>query len=467
MPTPPIRILLVDDDPLILSVVGSLLTRVGHEVVQTGSGIRAEQLLRQDHFDMAILDLILPDGSGLDLAREALTHPDTVVMMLSGTTSVEQVLEAMRLGIYDFVSKPFRIEELRSRLARGAEMAELKREAKRIKASALESEGAPHLVGCGASWENLMTLVQRVAPSPSTVLITGPSGTGKELVARALHHFSRRSHAPFVALHCGAIPENLLEDELFGHVKGAYTDARTDRPGRFQQAEGGTLFLDEVGTMPISLQVKLLRVLQEREFTPLGSTRTIKVNVRVVVATNENLEVLVAQKRFREDLYYRLNVIPIQLQPLKEHPEDIPVLVSHFVRKSAKAMGVPLRQLDADALRALEAYEWPGNVRELENVVERAMALGTHEDRLQLADLPAGVAKAIAHGPDLTLPPHTELGAFLEGLERRFILDALNLTGWNKSETARRLGLRRTTLLHRLKALGIPSGPENLAVEAL
>lgn len=467
MPTPPIRILLVDDDPLILSVVGSLLTREGHEVVQTGSGIRAEQLLRQDHFDMAILDLILPDGSGLDLAREALTHPDTVVMMLSGTTSVEQVLEAMRLGIYDFVSKPFRIEELRSRLSRGAEMAELKREAKRIKASALESEGAPHLVGCGASWENLMTLVQRVAPSPSTVLITGPSGTGKELVARALHHFSRRSHAPFVALHCGAIPENLLEDELFGHVKGAYTDARTDRPGRFQQAEGGTLFLDEVGTMPISLQVKLLRVLQEREFTPLGSTRTMKVNVRVVVATNENLEVLVAQKRFREDLYYRLNVIPIQLQPLKEHPEDIPVLVSHFVRKSAKAMGVPLRQLDADALRALEAYEWPGNVRELENVVERAMALGTHEDRLQLADLPAGVAKAIAHGPDLTLPPHTELGAFLEGLERRFILDALNLTGWNKSETARRLGLRRTTLLHRLKALGIPSGPETMAVEAL
>ncbi len=451
-----VRVLLVDDDPLILDLVSRLLTLQGHEVVQTGSGLRAEQLLGNDRFDVAILDLILPDHSGLDLARLALADPGMVVVMLSGTTSVEQVLEAMRMGIYDFIQKPFKVDELQNRLLRAIEKAQIKLETKRMQAQSMDEEGGPALVGCGSAWENLLALVQRVAQSSSTVLITGPSGTGKELVARSLHHFSRRSQAPFVPIHCGAIPENLLEDELFGHVKGAYTDARTDRPGRFQQAEGGTLFLDEIGTMPPSLQVKLLRVLQEREFTPLGSTKSFKVNLRVVAASNEDLSELVVQRRFREDLYYRLNVIPIQLHPLRTHPEDISRLVAHFIRKFSRSMNLPLKQLDPEALRALEAYEWPGNIRELENTIERAMALGVDPERLQLHDLPVAVAKSLPHGPEVTLPPQTELSVFLEGLERRFILEALYATGWNKSEAARRLGMRRTTLLHRIKALDIP-----------
>jgi DNA-binding NtrC family response regulator len=259
-----------------------------------------------------------------------------------------------------------------------------------------------------------------------------------------------------VASHGGASPENLLEDELFGHVKGAYTDARMDRPGRFQQADGGTIFLDEIGTMPMSLQVKLLRVLQEREVTPLGSARTVKVDVRVVAATNEDLVELVRSKRFREDLYYRLNVIPLQLKALMEHREDIPVLVAHFVRRFAREMAVPLKQVDPEALRALESYGWPGNVRELENAIERAMALGPDPERLQAQDLPPSVVEETRAAAGAVLPPHTELPAYLLELERRCIVDALKGSRWNKSEAARRLGMRRTTLLHRLRALDIP-----------
>jgi two-component system, NtrC family, response regulator AtoC len=302
-------------------------------------------------------------------------------------------------------------------------------------------------------------LLRRVAASPSTVLITGPSGTGKELAAKAIHQWSSRARGPFVAIHCGAIPENLLEDELFGHVRGAYTDARTDRPGRFQQAEGGTLFLDEIGTMPMNLQVKLLRVIQEREFSPLGSTRTVKADFRLLAATNEDLGVLVEQKRFREDLFYRLNVIPVQLHPLKDHPQDIPVLVAHFARKFSRELCLPLKQVEPAALQALETYGWPGNVRELENAVERAMALGSDPERLLLQDLPASIAGVMPSVTFPRLPQHRDLGRFLEELERHLILEALQTTGWNKSESARRLGMRRTTLLHRLRALGIPPDP--------
>jgi DNA-binding NtrC family response regulator len=455
------RVLLVDDDPNLLELVEGILVQHGHEVVTTGSGMRGAQLLRDQRFDLAVVDLILPDLNGLELAREAQKHPDTVVVVLSGTTSVETALQAMKMGIYDYVPKPFRVEELEHTLLRALERSHLNQENKRLR-SRLEGEGAgPQLVGRSAVWQNLMALIRRVAPSPSTVLITGPSGTGKELVARAIHQLSPRNHKPFVALHCGAIPETLLEDELFGHVKGAYTDARTDRPGRFQQAEGGTLFLDEIGTMPMSLQVKLLRVLQEREFTPLGSPRTVKVDVRVVAATNEELQKAVEQKRFREDLYYRLNVIPIQLLPLKDHSDDIPVLVAHFIRKFAKELTLPLKQVEPGALRALEAYGWPGNVRELENAVERAMALGSDPERLQVQDLPAAVAGTLPGGDfPAGLATPGDLPAFLLGLEKRFILDVLQQTNWNKSETARRLGMARTTLLHRLRALDIPLEPK-------
>jgi DNA-binding NtrC family response regulator len=451
-----LRVLLVDDDPQLLELVASLLSRRGLVVVTTGSGLRAAHLLESEHFDLAVLDLILPDLGGMELAQMALKDPDTVVVVLSGTTSVEQALQVMRMGIYDYILKPFQIEQLEHTLLRALEKSQLNLENKRLRSQLQAQQSGPRLVGSSAYHRALQDLIARVAPSPSTVLVTGPSGTGKELVARAIHASSPRANHPFVAIHCGAIPENLLEDELFGHVRGAFTDARSDRTGRFQQAGGGTLFLDEIGTMPMSLQVKLLRVLQEREITPLGSTRTVKVDVRVVAATNENLGELVRERRFREDLYYRLNVIPVQLKALSDHREDIPVLVAHFVRRFAREMGHSLKQVDPAALRALESYGWPGNVRELENAIERAMALGPDPERLQLQDLPPAVAGASRTVAESALPAHADLPTYLLELERRCILDALKGSRWNKSEAARRLGMRRTTLLHRLRALEIP-----------
>ena len=463
----PARVLLIDDDPTILEVVGTLLTRHGHEVVGTGSGLRGSQFLRAEHFDLAVVDLMLPDLSGLELARQAVAKPDTVVVVLSGSTSVETALQAMKMGIYDCVPKPFRVEELDHTLLRAIEKSQLNQENKRLREQIQGQTPGPKMVGRSETWQNLQNLLRRVAPSPSTVLITGPSGTGKELAAKAIHQWSLRARGPFVPIHCGAIPENLLEDELFGHVRGAYTDARTDRPGRFQQAEGGTLFLDEIGTMPMNLQVKLLRVIQEREFTPLGSTRTQKSDFRLLAATNEDLGSLVEQKRFREDLFYRLNVIPIQLFPLREHPEDIPVLVAHFARKFSRELDLPLKQVEPAALQALEAYGWPGNVRELENAVERAMALGSDPECLLLQDLPASIAGVLPSVAFPRLPQHQDLGRFLVDLERHLILESLQATGWNKSETARRLGMRRTTLLHRLRALGIPMDPMGEAQSTL
>jgi DNA-binding NtrC family response regulator len=455
----PARALLVDDDPTILEVVGALLSRHGVEVVGTGSGLRGTQFLRNEHFDLAVVDLMLPDLSGIELARQAVAKPDTVVVVLSGSTSVETALQAMKVGIYDYVPKPFRTEELEHTLLRAIEKSQLNQENKRLREQIQNGMPAPRMVGRSETWQNLQALLRRLAPSPSTVLITGPSGTGKELAARAIHEWSPRAQGPFVAIHCGAIPETLLEDELFGHARGAYTDARTDRPGRLQQAEGGTLFLDEIGTMPMSLQVKLLRVIQEREFTPLGSSRTIKADFRLVAATNEDLLALVKQKRFREDLFYRLNVIPVHLHPLKDHPQDIPVLVAHFIRKFARELAQPVKQVEPAALQALETYGWPGNVRELENAVERAMALGSDPERLLLQDLPAAIAGMHPSVAFPKLPQHRDLGRFLVDLERHLILESLQETSWNKSESARRLGMRRTTLLHRLRALDIPMDP--------
>ncbi len=461
------RILLVDDDPGLLDLVSELLARRGHEVVQTGSGLRAAQLLKAERFDLAVLDLLLPDLSGLDLAQLALRDPDTVVVVLSGSTSVEQALQAMRTGIYDYVIKPFEVEQLEHTLQRALEKARLNKENKRLR-SRLEGEpdAAPHLVGSSTYYRQLMDLTERVAASGSTVLVSGPSGTGKELVARAIHAASPRAKQPFVAIHCGAIPESLLEDELFGHVRGAYTDARTDRPGRFLQAEGGTLFLDEIGTMPPSLQVKLLRVLQEREVTPLGTDRSVRVDVRVIAATNEDLQARVADRGFREDLFYRLNVIPMQLTALREHPEDIPALTAHFIRQFARRMGRPLKQVDSEALRALEAHRWPGNVRELENAIERAMALGTDPERLRVEDLPVSVVGAGA-GAALGAPvlaAGADLPTFLIELERRSILETLRACRGNRSEASRRLGMPRTTLIHRIKALGLSDGSAPLEV---
>ena len=440
----PARALLVDDDPTILEVVGALLARHGHEVVGTGSGLKGAQFLRSEHFDLAVVDLMLPDLSGLELARQGVAKPDTVVVVLSGSTSVETALQAVKMGIYDYVPKPFRAEELELTLLRAIEKSQLNQENKRLREQIQGQRPGPHMVGRSDVWQNLQTLLRRVAPSPSTVLITGPSGTGKELAARTIHQWSLRAEGPFVPIHCGAIPENLLEDELFGHVRGAYTDARTDRPGRFQQADGGTLFLDEIGTMPMNLQVKLLRVIQEREFTPLGSTRTQKADFRLLAATNENLEDLVEQKRFREDLFYRLNVIPVTLPPLRERKEDIPLLVDHFLDRLEAEMKRRVK-VSPEAMSALLAHDWPGNVRELRNVLERG-AVVAQGDVVKPSDL--GLAPAPARAPGANAPGEP---VSLEEVEKRHISEVLSHTGGNVSQAARLLGIDRVTLYNKIK----------------
>ena len=467
MAEPQKHILLVEDEGPLRQALAEQLTDRGYRVEQVDSGENALARLADFAFDIIITDLRLPGIGGTEVLEAAVErYPDIVAIVVTGFGTVKDAVEAIKRGAWDFVSKPFQIDELLHALDAALEKRRLKSENAYLRAQLEERYRFEGLIGKSPAMKKLFQLLETVAPTNSTILINGETGTGKEVVARAIHHNgTRRSHR-FVALNCGAIPETLLEAELFGHVRGAFTGAVGNRQGRFEQAHKGTLFLDEVGTMSVALQTKLLRALQEREFERVGDSHTIKVDVRVIAATNSDLVRMVAAGQFREDLYYRLNVIPVQLPPLRERKEDIPLLVQHFLDRfqrdgpgtvrGGKGSSDRTLTVSQEAIRRLMAYDWPGNVRQLENAVERAVAFSAGRSQIEVGDLAADIQQA--QEPVLTstvaLPDEgLELDRFLSNIERDLIQRSLARTRGNKGAAAKLLGLKRTTLVEKLKRL--------------
>jgi two-component system response regulator PilR (NtrC family) len=448
------HLLFIDDEATLRGVMAERLTERGFTVVEAESGEQALELLDQFAFDAVITDLKLPgiDGSRvLEGARER--YPGIVTIVITGYGTMSDALNAGKRGASDFIAKPFQFDELFLRLQKALEQRRLTSENAYLRSQLEDRYQFGGILGHSRPMQKLFHLLETVARSNSTILITGETGTGKEVVARAIHHNSARRSHRFVALNCSAIPETLLEAELFGHVRGAFTGAVGARQGRFEQAHKGTLFLDEVGTMSTALQMKLLRALQEREFERVGDSQTIKVDVRVIAATNSELSKMVAEGTFREDLYYRLHVIPIQLPPLRERRDDIPVLVKHFLEKFAPGMAM---QVSQGAMRGLMAYQWPGNVRQLENAIERAVALSAGRREIAVTDLPTEVQTT----PRTTETPFVEfpdagldLPAYLAGIERDLIQRSLERTGGNRNKAAELLRIKRTTLVEKLKRL--------------
>jgi DNA-binding NtrC family response regulator len=464
------HLLLVEDETPLRQAVAEQLTDRGYRVQQAESGEAALAHLAEFAFDIIVTDLRLPgiDGSAVIEAAVA-RYPHIIAIVVTGFGTVKDAVEAIKRGARDFVSKPFQIDELLHVLDSAIEQRRLKSENAYLRSQLEERYRFAEIVGKSRPMARLFQLLETVAPTNSTILIAGETGTGKEVVARAIHHNSSRRGHRFVALNCSAIPETLLEAELFGHVRGAFTGAVGNRQGRLEQAHKGTLFLDEVGTMSAGLQMKLLRVLQEREFERVGDSHTIKVDVRVIAATNSDLAKLVAEGQFREDLFYRLNVIPVQLPALRERKEDIPLLVQHFLAKfeaerdamaaagsKAAVDRLPRVTVSQEGMRRLMAYQWPGNVRQLENAIERAVAFTAGRSQIDVDDLPSEVQQAqeTAATSSVSLPEDgMDLDAFVANIERELIERSLERTGGNKGQAARLLHLKRTTLVEKLKRL--------------
>lgn len=449
------HLLFVDDEPALRRLMAERLTEEGFDVVETESGEQALELLDQFAFDLVVTDLRLPGIDGtrvIEAARER--YPAIVAIVITGYSTVKDAVDAIKRGASDFIAKPFHFDELMHVLQKAMEQGRLRSENAYLRSQLEERYQFGDILGRSRPMQALFHLLETVAPSGSTILVTGETGTGKEVVARAIHHNSpRRSHR-FVALNCSAIPETLLEAELFGYVRGAFTGAVGARQGRFEQAHRGTLFLDEVGTMSSALQMKLLRALQEREFERVGDNQTIKVDVRVIAATNSDLTKMVADGSFREDLYYRLNVILVGLPPLRDRRDDIPLLVKHFLQKFAPTT---MPQVSQGAMRAMMAFTWPGNVRQLENAVERAVTLTSGRKEIDIADLPPEIQATphIAAAPYVDFPDEgLDLVMYLASIERDLIRRSLERTGGNRNKAAELLKIKRTTLVEKLKRLG-------------
>jgi len=456
---PTLQVLIVDDEPGIRQMLEILFRREGFGVVLApGYRLAAEAIAQTPNpFPVIVTDLKMPDGSGLDVLAAAKSRsPLTEVIVLTAHSSVDNAIEAVRGGAYDFVAKPFDPNELATRVGRALEKHALSCENARLRAL-VDERGKSRPLGRSPAMVAVSDLVRRAAPTRSTVLITGESGTGKERVARAIHELSDRSHGPFLVVNCGALPEALMESELFGHEKGAFTGASSRHTGLFREADGGTILLDEVGELPPALQVKLLRVLQEKRVRSVGTAHEVPVDVRILAATNRDIEADVAEGKFRQDLYYRLNVIRIELPPLRDRREDLADLVGQFVRKFAAEMGKEIVGLTPDAQRALDRHAFPGNVRELENIVERAVALSEGRT-IGLGDLPVQVS-GLAGAPTPTLAglpaEGCDLDAVLGELERRLLLSALERTGGVRKHAASLLGVTFRSIRYRLKKHGL------------
>ncbi|MGI5863852.1 MAG: sigma-54-dependent transcriptional regulator [Myxococcales bacterium] len=455
------HILLVDDDSSMRHVLAVILTESGYEVRAVSNGEEALAELEKHDYDLVLSDVRMPKMDGLTLLKEIRERrPELTVVVMSAYGTHDSAIEAVKAGAYDYINKPFKPDEVVLVLRKAEERERLKRENERLRSELSRDLTIKNLIGTSEQMQEVVRQVRKLAPVKSTALITGESGTGKELIARALHELSPRAAMPFVAVNCGALPEQLMESELFGHAKGAFTDAVRSKKGLFTEADGGTLLLDEVGELPAALQVKLLRVLQEEEIRPVGDTRSQKIDVRVVAATRRDLAKEVAEGRFREDLYYRLNVVNVRLPPLRERPSDIPNLAWHFVAKYNERLGrkPPITSISAAAMDVLLAHSWPGNVRELENAIERAMVLCegetiTPEGLRQISPRPSPTSvapDALVIGPEeLSIKRATTL------IEAELIRRALRKTGGNRTRAAELLELSQRALIYKIKDYGI------------
>ncbi len=462
------QVLIVDDEPNLRKILSAQLTRDGYDVLTAEDGEQGLERLRDNHIDLVITDLKMPKVDGMTLLKEALRlDPDLPVVVITAHGTVDTAVEALKSGAFDYLTKPFDKDEVRSIVAKALRTKELA--GAEVSAGAPSSDARFGIIGQSQGITDIYAVLERVADTPTTVLITGESGTGKELVAHALHHHSARKDKPFIKLNCAAIPKELIESELFGYERGAFTGAVGSKPGRFELASGGTLFLDEIGEIPVEMQVKLLRALQESEFERVGGIKTIHVDVRLVAATNRDLKKLITQGTFREDLFYRLNVVPIRLPALRERAIDIPVLVEHFLVKFNERLKKNVGGVEQDAMDVLSNYAWPGNIRELENVVERAV-LFSDGAKLRVQDLPPELRGSTSTPPPAVGDAPRDLAISGDGglkehvktamsrLERELVGRALQQTGGNVTHAARLLKISRKGLQLKMKELGLREG---------
>jgi len=450
------QVLLIDDDAHNREALSLLLGKAGYQVGTAASGEEALAILAETPYAVIVTDLFLPGVSGIDILKKVKSdYPYSNVILITGHGSAETAVEAMKEGAFDYITKPVAFDKLEILITKALEKSNLVAENLYLRQQLRGRFSFDNIIGHSPAMQQVFARLDKIVHTDSTILILGESGTGKELVARAIHFNGARRDKPFVAINCGAIPADLLESELFGHVRGAFTGAVSDKPGKFEQADGGTVFLDEIGTMPQHLQMKLLRVLQEQEVERVGGSKRTKLNVRVISATNAELEKEIKNGRFREDLYYRLNVIPIHLPPMRNRREDIPLLVRHFLQQTCSEMSRPLMSVSPEAMRALEEYDWPGNVREMQNIIERTIAL-SDTDRIEKSDLPADIGGKIDEtenqpGNPLVTDDGIDMPGTINAIEARMIRDAMELAGGVKARAANLLKVNRTTLVEKIK----------------
>jgi DNA-binding NtrC family response regulator len=456
------KILVVDDEVAIQRALTKFLLTQGYEVDGANDGAEAIEMAKDKIYDLVISDLKMPNMSGIELIQQVKKiSPDTTFIIMTAFGTIDSAVAAIKTGAFHYVTKPFELDDIAMLIEKALKLRRLETENERLKRFVKDKYHFKNIVGCSDALQEVFTVVEKVAETDSNILILGESGTGKELIARAVHYNSKRTNAALIPVNCGAIPENLLESELFGYVKGAFTGAVTSKTGKFEAAHGGTIFLDEIGDMSMKLQVKILRVLQERKFEPVGSTKTIDVDVRVIAATHHNLEELVKQGLFREDLYYRLNVIPITVPPLRDRSSDVPLLMEHFLKHYAERNSLERPVISDEVKDVFMGYKWPGNVRELENTIERIAVL--HPGQLvtaeTLADKFTQVTNASFFKAGFNIPDGgISLKNVVEDFENTLITKALDKTGWNKNRAAHLLKLNRTTLVEKIKKKNLTRG---------
>lgn len=453
------KILVVDDEAAIQKALVRFLKKLDYDADGASDGTEAVEMAKHKVYDLVISDLTMPNMTGIELMRELKKlHADTTFLIMTGYGTIESAIEAIKEGAFHYITKPFELNDMGLLVDKAVRFKRLSHDNEVLQRQVKGLYGFQNIIGCSEQIKEMFRLIERVADSDSNILVLGESGTGKELVARAIHYNSPRANRPLIPVNCGAIPENLLESELFGHMKGSFTGAVNSKVGKFEQAEGGTIFLDEIGDMSLKLQVKLLRVLQERKLEPVGSTHTLDIDVRVIAATNHNLEELVAQRKFREDLYYRLNVIPLTIPPLRERACDIPLLINHFVDSFAKTNQLVKPIISEEIMNVFLNYKWPGNVRELENTMERLVVL-RHSQKVSREDLPekfTQLAPSYFTKNLLSIPDNgISLKNVVDDFENSLIVKALDKTNWNKNRAAGLLHLNRTTLVEKIKKRNI------------